>query len=148
AMERGEIDGRCGTHLTTYRSLHPAWMAERKIILVALVAEKRRAEYPDTPTVMEFVKDIATRQQLELVMISQDVDRPVLAPPGTPAEGVKELREGLMATLADPAFLAEIERKNLFVDPMPGERMAQEFAKAFAFPPAIIAAVRDTMGVK
>jgi tripartite-type tricarboxylate transporter receptor subunit TctC len=148
AMERGEIDGRCGTHLTTYKSLHPAWMAQRKIILPVLVAEKRRADYPDTPTVMEFVRDPPTRQQLELVMITQNVDRPVLAPPGTPAERVKELREGLMATLADAAFLAEIEKKNLFVDPMPGEQMAQEFAKAFAFPPEIIAAVRDTMGVK
>ena len=148
AMERGEIDGRCGTHLTTYKSLHPAWMAERKIILPVLVAEKRRADYPDTPTVMEFVKDTTTRQQLELVMITQNVDRPVLAPPGTPAERVKELRDGLMATLADSAFLAEIEKKNLFVDPVPGEQMAREFAKAFAFPPEIIAAVRETMGVK
>ena len=123
-------------------------MAERKIILPVLVAEKRRADYPDTQTVMEFVKDTTTRQQLELVMITQNVDRPVLAPPGTPAERVKELRDGLMATLADSAFLAEIEKKNLLVDPMPGEQMAREFAKAFAFPPEIIAAVRETMGVK
>jgi tripartite-type tricarboxylate transporter receptor subunit TctC len=148
AMERGEIDGRCGTHLTTYKSLHPAWMAERKIIVPVLVAEKRRADYPDTPTVLEFVKDAKTRQQLELVMITQNLDRPVLAPPGTPAERVTELREALMATLADKAFLAEIEKKNLFVDPVPGEQMAREFAKAFAFPPEIIAAVRETMGIK
>ena len=86
-----------------------------------LIAEKRRADYPDTPTVLEFVKDAHTRQQLELVMITQNLDRPVLAPPGTPAERVKELRDGLMATLADRAFLAEIEKKNLFVDPVPGE---------------------------
>jgi tripartite-type tricarboxylate transporter receptor subunit TctC len=148
AMERGEIDGRCGTHLTTYKSLHPAWMAQRKIILPVLVAEKRRADFPDTPTVMEFVKDQGTRQQLELVMITQNIDRPVLAPPGTPAERVKELRDGLMATLADRAFLAEIEKKNLFVDPVSGEDMVKAFTKAFAFPEAVIAAVRDTMGVK
>jgi tripartite-type tricarboxylate transporter receptor subunit TctC len=148
AMERGEIDGRCGTHLTTYKALHPTWMAERKIVLPVLVAEKRRADFLETPTVLEFVKDTATRQQLELVMITQNLDRPVLAPPGTPAARVKKLRDGLMATLADPAFLAEIEKKTLFVDPVPGERMVQEFAKAFAFPPDIIAAVRDTMGVK
>jgi tripartite-type tricarboxylate transporter receptor subunit TctC len=148
AMERGEIDGRCGTHLTTYKSLHPAWMAERKIIVPVLVAEKRRADYPETPTVLEFVKDAPTRQQLELVMITQNLDRPVLVPPGTTAERVAELREALMATLADKAFLAEIEKKNLFVDPVPGEQMAREFAKAFAFPPEIIAAVRETMGIK
>jgi tripartite-type tricarboxylate transporter receptor subunit TctC len=148
AMQRREIDGRCGTHLTTYKALHPTWMAEGKIIVPVLVAEKRRADYPDTPTVMEFVRDAFTRQQLELVMITQNLDRPVLAPPGTPAERVRELREGLMATLADREFLAEIEKKNLHVDPVPGEVMAREFARAFAFPPDVIAAVRETMGVK
>jgi tripartite-type tricarboxylate transporter receptor subunit TctC len=148
AMERGEIDGRCGTHLTTYKSLHPGWMAERKIIVPVLVAEKRRADYPDTPTVLEFVKDEPTRQQLELVMITQNLDRPVLAPPGTPAERVKELRAALMATLADQAFLAEIEKKNLFVDPVPGDDMVKAFTKAFSFPESVIAAVRETMGVR
>jgi tripartite-type tricarboxylate transporter receptor subunit TctC len=148
AMERREIDGRCGTHLTTYKSLHAGWMTTGKIIVPVLVSEKRRPDYPDTPTVMEFVRDVSTRQQLELVMVTQNLDRPVLAPPGTPAERVKELREGLMATLADKAFLAEIEKKNLFVDPTPGEVMAREFAKAYGFPREVIAAVRETMGVK
>jgi tripartite-type tricarboxylate transporter receptor subunit TctC len=148
AMERGEIDGRCGTHLTTYKSLHANWMSSGKIIVPVLVSAKRRADYPDTPTVMEFVHDNSTRQQLELVMITQNLDRPVLAPPGTPPERVKELRDGLMATLADKAFLAEIEKKNLFVDPTPGEEMAREFEKAYAFPKEIIAAVRETMGVR
>ena len=25
AMERGELDGRCGTHLTSFKALHPGW---------------------------------------------------------------------------------------------------------------------------
>ncbi len=37
-----------------------------------LIAEKRSAEFPDTPTVMEFVKDEPTRQQLDLVMVVAD----------------------------------------------------------------------------
>ena len=146
AMERGELDGRCGTHLTSFKALHPGWFAERKILVPVIIAERRRADLPDTPAMMEFVKDEATRQQLELMMVAQNMDRPVLAPPGVPAERVTELRAALAATMADPAFRADIEKRSLHIDPMRGADMAAAYARAFAFPPEIIAAVRDVMG--
>ena len=146
AMERGELDGRCGTHLSSFKALRPAWFAERMIVVPIIIAEKRRADLPDTPAVMEFVKDEPTRQQLELMMVAQNLDRPVVAPPGVAAERVKELRDALAATMADSAFRAEIEKRSLSIDPTRGEDMANAYAKAFAYPPDIIAAVRDIMG--
>ena len=95
---------------------------------------------------MEFVKDEATRQQLDLVMVSQTLDRPVLAPPGVPAERVKALRDALDAIMADEAFRAEIERRNLQVDPVRGEDMTRALQRAFSLPPEVIAAARETMG--
>jgi hypothetical protein len=53
-MERGEIEGRCGGQLTATR---PQWPSEHKISVPILIAEKRSAQLPDTPTIMEFVKD-------------------------------------------------------------------------------------------
>jgi tripartite-type tricarboxylate transporter receptor subunit TctC len=146
AMERGELDGRCGTHLTTFKALHPGWFAERKILVPIIIAAARRTDLPDAPALMEFVKDEATRQQLELMMVAQNLDRPVLAPPGAPAERVSELRAALAATLADPEFRADIEKRNLHIDPVRGEDMAAAYARAFAFSPEIIAAVREVMG--
>src|SRR5215510_1725848 len=90
AMERGELDGRCGGQLTVIKSTRPHWLSERKIQVPILIAQKRSPEFPDTPTVMEFVKDEPTRQQLDLVMLTQGLDRPVM-PPGVPAERVREL---------------------------------------------------------
>ena len=145
AMERREIDGRCGTHLTTYKSLHPNWVAERKFVVPVIIAEKRRADYPDTPSVMEFVKDESTRQKLELLMVSQNLDRPVLAPPGVPAERIKELRNAFDATMNDPAFLAEIARKNLQVEPTSGAEMTAVLAKAFSVPAGVVDSLRDIM---
>lgn len=146
AMERGELDGRCGTHLSSFRSLRPAWFTEHKIVVPIIVSEKRRADLPDTPAVMEFVKDEPTRQQLELAMVAQKLDRPVVAPPGVASERVKELRDALAATMADPVFRTEIEKRSLSIDPTRGEDMTSAYAKAFAYPPDIIAAVRDIMG--
>ena len=148
AIERGELDGRCGTHLTSFRALHPGWFAERKILVPVIIAERRRADLADTPAVMEFVRDETTRQQLELMMVAQNMDRPVLAPPGVPAERVKELRAAFDATMADHAFRADIEKRSLHIDPMRGTDMAAAYAKAFSFPPEIISAVRDVMGAK
>ena len=146
ALERGELDGRCGTHLTAFKALHPGWFAERKILVPIIIAETRRSDLPDTPAIMEFVRDEPTRQQLELIMVAQKLDRPVLAPPGVPPERVNELRAALSATTADPEFRADVEKRNLHIDPMRGEEMAAAYARAFAFPADIIAAVRDVMG--
>jgi tripartite-type tricarboxylate transporter receptor subunit TctC len=146
AMERGELDGRCGTHLTSFRALRPGWFTERMILVPIIIAQMRRADLPDTPAIMEFVKDESTRQQLELMMVAQNLDRPVLAPPGVPPERVRELRDALAATMADPAFRADIDKRSLSIDPTRGEDMAKAYAKAFAYPPEIIAAVRDIMG--
>jgi tripartite-type tricarboxylate transporter receptor subunit TctC len=148
AIERGELDGRCGTHLTSFKALHPGWFTERKILVPVIIAERRRADLPDTPAVMEFVRDEPTRAQLELMMVAQNMDRPVLAPPAVPAERVKELRAAFDATMADPAFRADIEKRSLHIDPMRGTDMAAAYAKAFSFPPEIISAVRDVMSAK
>jgi len=121
-------------------------LSERKINVPILIAEKRSAEFPDTPSVMEFVKDESTRRQLELLMTTQNMDRPMMLPPGVPAQRVKALRVALDATLADPAFLSEVEKRSLHIDPVNGEDMTNALVRAFSFPPEVIAAARETMG--
>ena len=81
------------------------------------------------------------------MMVAQNLDRPVLAPPGVPAERVKRVARRVR-TRPWPihAFRADIEKRSLHIDPMRGEDMAAAYAKAFAFPPEIIAAVREVMG--
>ena len=97
---------------------------------------------------MEFVRDELIRAQLELMMVVQNMDRPVLAPPGVPAERVTELRAAFDATMADPTFRAEIDKRSLHIDPMRGADMTAAYAKAFSFPPEIISAMRDVMGAR
>jgi tripartite-type tricarboxylate transporter receptor subunit TctC len=148
AMEREEIHGRCGPQLTAIRSLRPQWLAERKIVIPIMVSERRSRDFPDAPSVMEFAKDEPTRQQIRLLIVTQDLDRPVLAPPGVPAERVKLLREAFNATMADPAFRADIDKLRLTLDWVPGEDVAKTIAAAYAMPPAVVAAAKETMAGK
>jgi len=145
AMERGEVDGRCGGQLTVIRATRPDWLTERKINVPVLIAEKRSALFPDTPTVLEFVQDEVTRRQLELLMVSQTMDRPVLAPPGVPAERVKLLRAAFNATMADPAFLADIKKQRLTLDWVRGEEVTSTLAAAYSMPPDVVSAAKTMM---
>ncbi|HEX2114618.1 MAG TPA: tripartite tricarboxylate transporter substrate-binding protein, partial [Alphaproteobacteria bacterium] len=81
AMERGEVDGRCGGQLTVIKATRPDWLTEKKINVPIVIAERRSKVFPESPAIMEFVKDEGVRRQLELVMTAQSMDRPMLAPP-------------------------------------------------------------------
>src|SRR3954465_273123 len=148
AMERGEIEGRCSPQLTAIKSLRPQWLTEQKIRLPVLISEKRSAEFPDSPAIMEFAKDESSRQQLRLLIVTQDMDRPLLLPPGVPPERVKSLRAAFDATMADPAFRAEAGRMNLHLDPVRGEDLAHEVAGAYALPAAVVETAKETMAGK
>src|SRR5262245_12291004 len=148
AMEREEIHGRCGPQLTAIRSLRPHWLAERKIVIPIMVSERRSRDFPDVPTVMEFAKDEAARQQIRLLIVTQDLDRPVLAPPGVPAERVRLLRDAFNATMNDPAFRADIDKLRLTLDWVKGEEVAKTIAAAYAMPPEVVAAAKETMAGK
>jgi hypothetical protein len=148
AMERGEVEGRCGGQLTVIKSTRPDWIAKHLFNVPILISDKRSPEFPDTPAIMEFVHDEKTRDQLDLIMVTQNMDRPVMLPPGVPAERVKELRTAFDATMADPAFRAEIEKKRIHIDPTRGEDMLRTFRKVFALPADVIAGAKEMMGGK
>ena len=81
-------------------------------------------------------------------MVTQKLDRPILAPPDTPPERLHELRTALVATTRDPAFLAEIKKKNLSIEATGAEEMAKIYGDAFASPPDVVEAVKAILGAK
>jgi tripartite-type tricarboxylate transporter receptor subunit TctC len=148
AMEKGEIEGRCSTQLTAIQSIRPQWLTEHKLSVPILIGRARIAEFPDTPAIMEFAKDQAVRQQIELMLLTQDMDRPVLLPPSVPGPRVRDMREALFATMADRAFVTQARSMHLHLDPVRGEELAKALAAAYALPPDVVAAAKETMAEK
>jgi tripartite-type tricarboxylate transporter receptor subunit TctC len=147
AMERGEVHGRCGGLVSSIRSTRPDWFPEKKIAVPIQIALQRDLEFPDVPAVIEFVKDQRTRQILELILSPFEMDRPVLAPPGTPPERVAALRKAFSAAMRDPGFIAEAQRQNIEIKEVPGERVAQVIERAYAMPPEVIKAANEAMSL-
>jgi tripartite-type tricarboxylate transporter receptor subunit TctC len=145
AMERGEIAGRCGGLISSIASTRPDWFAEKKVNVPVQIASARNPQFPDAPAIMELAKDERTRSILQLVLAPLQMDRPILAPPGTPAGRVAALRAAFHDTMIDPAFIAEADREHLEIGEVSGSDVAKILDTAFAMPPDIAKAATAAM---
>jgi tripartite-type tricarboxylate transporter receptor subunit TctC len=146
AMERGEIQGRCGGLISSINSTRPDWFAKKLVNVPIQIAAARNPLFPDAPAIMEFAKDERTRKILQLILAPLEMDRPILAPPGVPEERVAALREAFHAAMNDPAFIAEAEKDHLEIREVSGRRIAEILKDAFAMPPEIAKAATEAMG--
>jgi tripartite-type tricarboxylate transporter receptor subunit TctC len=147
AMERGEVDGRCGGLVSSINATRPDWFAQKKINVPIVVALERSPLFPDVPAVAEFAKDDASRQILQLFVAPQAMDRPILAPPGVPAARIALLRASFHAAMNDPGFVAEARKQHLAIAEIEGEHVAQTIAAAYALPRAVVDAAAEAMNV-
>ena len=146
AMERGEVQGRCGSLVSSINSTRPDWFTQKKIVVPITIALERNPQFPDVPAVAEFAKDGRTRQVLELVLSPMAMDRPYLVPPGVPAERFEALRTAFHAAANDPGFLADAKKQRIEVHEVSGEKVEQILARAFAMPPEVVKAANEAMG--
>lgn len=145
AMERGEVQGRCGGLVSSINATRPDWFAEKKVTVPIQVALSRNAQFSDVPAIVELAKDARTRDVLRLALAPEDMDRPILVPPGVPPERLEALRAAFHAAMNDPGFIAQARRQHLEIEEVPGERVAAIVAATFALPPEIAKAAADAM---
>jgi tripartite-type tricarboxylate transporter receptor subunit TctC len=146
AMERGEVQGRCGGLISSISSTRPDWFPQKKVNVPIQVARTRNPMFPDVPAINEFAKDDRTRGILQLVLAPLEMDRPILAPPGVPSERVAALRAAFHAAMNDPAFIAQAEKDHLEIGEVSGSAVAQILNDAFALPPDIAKAATAAIG--
>jgi hypothetical protein len=97
----------------------------------------KEPELPDVPFALDFVKDAADRQVLELNFTQKTAARPLAAPPGVPPERVAALRAAFVALSSDQEFVADAERSKLEIAPVPAEAIDKVVALIAATPPDI-----------
>jgi tripartite-type tricarboxylate transporter receptor subunit TctC len=120
AMERGEVQGIGDWSWASFKKQRPQWLRDKLAIPLMQGALKRDPELPDLPMALDFVRNPADRKVMELYFTQKTIARPVIAPPGLPAERLKTLRDAFAALATDKEFLADAERSNLEVEPISG----------------------------
>ena len=128
AMERGEVQGLGDWSISSLKVARPSWLPEKKINLLMQIALEKDKEFEQVPFALDFVKNDADRKVMELYLTQKTVARPVLAPPGVPADRVAALRAGFAALAKDEAFLADGRKAKLDVAPVPGPEVDKVIA--------------------
>ena len=139
AMERGEIDGRCGWSWTSLLSRNKAMLDAHRLAVTLQIALAKHEDLPDVPLVTDLVRDPQQLAALRLIVSRQNIARPFAAPPEVPAERVAALRAAFDAVMRDADFLDETKRLRLEVRPVAGADVQALFAEIYAAPPAVVA---------
>jgi hypothetical protein len=121
AMERGEVQGRCGWSWSSVIATHKPWLEQKKINILIQLALSKHPDLPDVPLITDFAKTDEQKNIFKLVFARQVMGRPFLGPPGIPQERVEALRTAFMATMKDKDFLAEAEKAKLEITPVSGD---------------------------
>jgi len=138
AMERGEIGGRCGWSWSTIVSTKAAWLEEKKFNLLVQIGVEKHPDVPNVPLLIDLAKTEEQREMIKIVVAPQLMGRPVLAPPGIPADRLAALREALKKSMQDPGFLAAAKKENLETSYVSGERIESMLKELYALPKSVI----------
>jgi hypothetical protein len=146
AMERGEIDGRCGWSWSSLKLTKPDWITNKQVNIIVQLALQRSPELPSVPLVLDLATTDRQRQILKLVLSRQSMARPFTAPPGLPEDRKRALRDAFDRTMADAEFLAEAKQRGLEVNPVSGAEIDQLVSELYQTPADVIAETRAIIG--
>jgi tripartite-type tricarboxylate transporter receptor subunit TctC len=137
AMERGEVQGRCGWSWSSVKATHMNWYQEKRFHVLVQLALEKHADLAHVPLVVDLAKSDEQRKILELIFARQVMGRPFLAPPGVPRERAQALRKAFMDTMNDKEFLAAAEKAQMEITPVSGERVETLVKNLYATPTEI-----------
>jgi len=145
AMERGEVDGRCGWSWSSIVATKQRLLDEGTINVFLQLALRKHPDLPDVPLVMDLARTEEERQILQLIFVRCVLGRPFLAPPGLPPERAAALRAAFDATMTDPEFLQEAMQMRLEITPISGSEVQELVAEVFQTSPEIVERTRELL---
>ena len=151
AMERGEINCSGGNSWEANKLVFGQAFEGRRINVLLQWGPEKNPEISayarrEVPLISEYAGTDMDRRVLDLVNSGVALGRPLLAPPDVPRERVTALRLAFDRTMADPAFVFEMQRMRLALRPMSGERLQQIVTDVMASSDEVIRHAGDLMG--
>jgi tripartite-type tricarboxylate transporter receptor subunit TctC len=138
AMERGEVQGRCGWSWTAVKATHQPWLDQKKIHILFQMGLSKHADLPDVPLIVDLAKTDEERAIFTLIFARQVMAWPFAAPPGVPKDRADALRTAFMKTMKDTEFLAEASKGNLDISPVPGDDIQKLVVDIYGTPAPVV----------
>jgi tripartite-type tricarboxylate transporter receptor subunit TctC len=144
AVERGEVDVNGGESLPTILVQNPDWL-QGKAVLLYQNGIKRYSQLPQVPTMTELVSSEEGRKVMGVLAGTAEIGRSIITTPGVPEARLAALRGAFQNMLKDPEFVAATAKRNLMIDPAPGQEMDAVTAQTMALPKPTVEALRKLL---
>jgi tripartite-type tricarboxylate transporter receptor subunit TctC len=138
AMERGEVDGRCGWSWSSIKSQKTAWLKEKKINVLVQLGMAKHADLPNVPSLLELAQNEEQRQMLRLMFTQLVLGRPFMAPPGIPDDRKAALRRAFDDTMKDREFLEEAAKLDLEISPVGAQAIDKLLVELYKTPKSVV----------
>ncbi|HEY4405108.1 MAG TPA: hypothetical protein VGN55_10660 [Xanthobacteraceae bacterium] len=138
ALERGEIEAMSQPWPIIKTEL-AQWLDDKKISLLVQTGVDKNPGLDGVPRMIDLARSDDDAALLTLFSTPSTIGRSVVAPPGLPPQRLAELRRAFIETVRDPAFLRDVERAHLDLEPLPGEELQASVTRARNFSPELIA---------
>ena len=137
ALERGEVQGRCGWSWSSIKTTRFNWVRNKRIIVLVQMSLSKHPDLPDVPLIMDLAKTDEQRQIFKMIFARQTMGRPYAAPPGLPADRLAALRKAFMDTMTDRNFLDEAEQSKFEINPVDGQELEALVEEVYRTPPEV-----------
>lgn len=144
ALTRGEVDF-VSSAWNSWRATHMSAIESGEFAPLIQGGLRRNKEIANVPLMQELVSDPQKKKIIEFASAGAAIGRALIAPPGVPADRLATLREAFDKMTADPAFLAEAEKRKIEVDPTPGAEVQKIVADILDAPKEIVEGAMNAM---
>jgi tripartite-type tricarboxylate transporter receptor subunit TctC len=143
AMERSEIDGSPSVFYSAITSTRPHWLPDHLARAILQYGPQPVKELAGVPFVPDLITAPDDKLLLKAAFAPLALGRPLVMPPGVPADRVAALRQALAETFADPAFASDAKKIGLVVNaPQTGQQLQDVIDHAYATPPRVVDRLR------
>jgi tripartite-type tricarboxylate transporter receptor subunit TctC len=134
AIERGELDGDCGS----VSSIPPEWIQSGKANMFVRFLKQRPPEIPaSVPLIEDFAKTQEQKDVLAVLSGGDELGRPFIMSQQVPADRLAIMRKAFEDTFKDPALLDAAKKEQLTIAPISGVEAQETVAKMGGVSPAV-----------
>jgi tripartite-type tricarboxylate transporter receptor subunit TctC len=144
ALERGEVEGRCGMSYSSLLGTRPEWLRDGKFRILLQISTAKHPALAEIPLALDLAETERQRQIMKMLFARQLWGRPFVAPPEVPAERVAALRNAFNEAMNDSTFRAEARRAKLEISLVRGETIQKEIIDIYATSSDVVAAAKQT----
>lgn len=151
AVERGELQCRAFT-ITAYFAREPfiTWRKKSFAHVLFQTGQKPDRRVKDAPTIYQLMDKYKTsdgvRSLAKVILASGEFGRPLVTPPGVPADRLKILRDAFDKSINDPGIKADAEKRRLELDPASGAELESLAKEVMASSPDVVQRVQKLLG--